>query len=65
VLAAREGGRLVGTVQLHASWAPNQPHRGDVAKLIVHRTARRRGIARTLMTSLEEAARGCTRRWDG
>jgi GNAT superfamily N-acetyltransferase len=57
VLAARDDGRIVGTVQLHASWAPNQPHRGDVAKLIVHRRARRRGIARALMKALEDAAR--------
>jgi GNAT superfamily N-acetyltransferase len=57
VLVARLEGGIVGTVQLQPSWAPNQPHRGDVAKLIVHRRARRRGIGRALMTALEEAAR--------
>lgn len=44
-------------VQLQPSWAPNQPHRADVAKLIVHRRARGRGIARALMQELERHAR--------
>jgi ribosomal protein S18 acetylase RimI-like enzyme len=57
VLAARDEHGLVGTVHLQPSWAPNQPHRADVAKLIVHRRARRRGIARALMGELERHAR--------
>ena len=57
VLIARDRGDVVGTVQLQPSWAPNQPHRGDVAKLIVHRRARRRGIGRALMQALEAHAR--------
>ena len=57
VLAAREGGAIVGTVQLQPAWAPNQPHRADVAKLLVHRRARGRGIARQLMDLLEREAR--------
>jgi ribosomal protein S18 acetylase RimI-like enzyme len=57
VLVAREGVEVVGTVQVQPSWAPNQPHRGDVAKLIVHRRARRRGVGRALMGRLEEEAR--------
>jgi len=44
-------------VQLHPAWAPNQPHRADVAKLIVHRRARRAGLGRRLMQSIEGAAR--------
>jgi GNAT superfamily N-acetyltransferase len=56
VLVARDAGGIVGTVQLQPSWAPNQSHRADVAKLIVHRRARRRGIARALMQRLEQAA---------
>lgn len=36
-LVARDVEGIVGSVQLHPSWAPNQPHRADVAKLIVHR----------------------------
>jgi GNAT superfamily N-acetyltransferase len=58
VLVAREpDGHIIGTVQLQPAWAPNQPHRADVAKLIVHRRGRRRGIARSLMAALEHAAR--------
>ena len=56
VLVARDGKRVVGTVQIQPSWAPNQAHRGDVAKLIVHRGARRRGIGRALMEVLERTA---------
>jgi GNAT superfamily N-acetyltransferase len=56
VLVARDADGIVGTVQLQPAWAPNQPHRADVAKLMVHRRARRRGIGRTLMVSLEHAA---------
>lgn len=57
VLVARDGQGIVGTVQLQPSWAPNQAHRADVAKLIVHRRARRRGIARALMQEIERHAR--------
>jgi GNAT superfamily N-acetyltransferase len=57
VLVARDDHGIVGTVQLQPAWAPNQPHRADVAKLMVHRRARNRGIARALMDALEEAAR--------
>ncbi|HEY6088965.1 MAG TPA: GNAT family N-acetyltransferase [Gemmatimonadaceae bacterium] len=57
VLVARDAQGIVGTVQLQPSWAPNQPHRADVAKLIVHPRARRRGIARALMQELENRAR--------
>jgi GNAT superfamily N-acetyltransferase len=57
ILIARDAEGVVGTVQLQPSWAPNQPHRADVAKLIVHRRARKRGIGRALMDSLERAAR--------
>lgn len=58
VLVARDADGIVGTVQLHPAWAPNQPHRADVAKVLVHRRARRRGIASELMSSLEAEARG-------
>jgi len=56
VLVARDGAGVAGTAQIQPSWAPNQPHRGDVAKLIVHRRARRRGIGRALMEALEQEA---------
>ena len=57
VLVAREGDRIVGTVQLDLATMPNQQHRAEVAKLLVHPDARRRGIARALMLALEETAR--------
>jgi ribosomal protein S18 acetylase RimI-like enzyme len=56
ILVARDEQGIVGTVQLQPAWAPNQPHRADVAKLIVHRRARGRGIARALMQALERHA---------
>jgi len=57
LLAAFDGGRLVGTVQVILAVPPNQPHRGEIAKLLVHRSARRRGIAQLLMERAEVAAR--------
>ncbi len=49
-------GELVGTVQLDLAMPPNQPHRADLQKLMVHPNARRRGVARALMRAAEEAA---------
>jgi GNAT superfamily N-acetyltransferase len=57
LLVARAAGRIVGTVQLGLAMPPNQPHRADVRKLLVHRRARSRGIGMALMTAAEEAAR--------
>jgi GNAT superfamily N-acetyltransferase len=55
--AAEAGsGRLVGTVQLVWPESENQPHRADIAKMLVHRAARRRGIADLLMAAAEAAA---------
>ncbi len=56
-LVARDADGIVGTVQLHPAWAPNQPHRAEIAKLIVHRRGRRTGLGRQLMQSIEDAAR--------
>lgn len=56
-LVARDGEGVAGCVQLHPSWAPNQPHHADVMKLLVHRRARRRGVATQLMQALEAEAR--------
>jgi ribosomal protein S18 acetylase RimI-like enzyme len=56
LLAAFDDGNLVGTVQVVYAWPPNQPHRADIAKLLVHRTARGRGIAQQLMQRAEEEA---------
>lgn len=57
ILAAFANGELVGTVQVILAVPPNQPHRGEIAKLLVHRSARGRGIARLLMERAEEEAR--------
>jgi GNAT superfamily N-acetyltransferase len=57
ILVARDESGIVGTVQLQPAWPPNQPHRADVAKLMVHRRARGRGVARALMEELERQAR--------
>ncbi len=58
LLVAEEAvGRIVGTVQLILAQPDNQPHRADVAKMLVHRSARRRGIAGQLMRALDAAAR--------
>jgi GNAT superfamily N-acetyltransferase len=54
--AAFLDGALVGTVQVLDARPPNQPHRGDVAKLLVRRSARRRGVGRLLMEDAEAAA---------
>ena len=53
---ARDDRAIVGTVLLQPAWQPNQPHRADVAKLIVHRRVRRQGWGRALMIALEREA---------
>lgn len=50
-------GQAVGTVQVIVEQPENQPHRADIAKMLVHRRARRQGIAARLMQAAEEAAR--------
>jgi GNAT superfamily N-acetyltransferase len=51
-------GKIVGTVQVGFASMPNQPHRGDLKKLLVHRSARGKGLVRLLMEAVEgEAAR--------
>lgn len=57
LLAAFLDGRLVGTVQVLLNMPPNQPHRGEIAKLLVIRSARGHGIGRLLMEEAESAAR--------
>jgi GNAT superfamily N-acetyltransferase len=56
LLAAWEDGALAGTVMLEFATAPNQPHRAEVQKLLVHPSARRRGLARALMLRAEQEA---------
>jgi len=53
----RASGVIVGTVQVVLGQPENQPHRADVAKMLVHRRARRRGIGAALMRAAEDAAR--------
>ncbi len=52
-----ENNVIAGTVLLIKAWAPNQPHRCDVAKLLVHRDFRRKGVGTLLMQALEQKAR--------
>jgi acetyltransferase len=56
-LVARDAGVIAGTVQLHPAWAPNQPHRAEIAKLIVDRRVRRTGLGTQLMQAIEQEAR--------
>jgi len=56
LFAAFADGELVGTVQVVHAWPPNQQHRADIAKLLVHRSARRQGVAERLMERAEEEA---------
>jgi GNAT superfamily N-acetyltransferase len=58
LLAAYDGSQLVGTVQIVTATPPNQPHRGDIAKLLVLRSARGQGVAALLMQRAEEFAKG-------
>lgn len=58
LLVAEDGdGNIVGTVQLVLAQPDNQPHRADVAKMLVHRAARRRGVAQRLMAAIDTLAR--------
>ena len=57
LVAQTAEGRTVGTVQLITAMPDNQPHRADVAKMLVHRDARRQGVAAKLMAAVDQAAR--------
>jgi len=57
VLAAEDdAGVIVGTVQVILAQPENQPHRGDLAKMLVHRRARRQGIGAALLAAAERSA---------
>jgi GNAT superfamily N-acetyltransferase len=62
LVAAKLNGRIVGTVQLGIDMPPNQPHRADIKKLLVHRAARQHGIGATVLARavLVATARGRT-----
>jgi GNAT superfamily N-acetyltransferase len=57
LLLARDSAGVVGTVQLVLAQPDNQPHRADVSKMLVHRRARRQGVAQRLMAMVDEVAR--------
>lgn len=57
VLAAEDAtGAIVGTVQVILDQPENQPHRGDIAKMLVHRRVRRRGVGAALLAAAERSA---------
>lgn len=62
LIVAEDDEGIAGTVQLITDMPENQPHRADVAKLLVHRRARGAGIGRKLMEAVEDAARAQGRR---
>ena len=56
IVAFDDDGRVVGSTMLLYAWNPNSPHRGEISKVIVHSSARRRGLGRLLMEAAEERA---------
>lgn len=61
LLVAEDAAGIVGTVQLIFAGPENQPHRADIAKMLVHRRGRRRGLGARLMRAAEDAARAAGR----
>ena len=59
LLVAEDARGLCGTVQLVLEQPENQPHRADLAKMLVHRRARRQGLGAALMRAAEATAREC------
>jgi ribosomal protein S18 acetylase RimI-like enzyme len=57
VMVAWLEGRIAGSVQLDCDTPPNQAHRADIKKLLVHPDFQRRGIGRRLMSEIETVAR--------
>lgn len=57
LFVAQRGGRAVGTVQLVIAMPKNQPHRCELAKMIVDPACRRQGIGRALVSTALEHAR--------
>lgn len=57
LVAETAEGTIVGTAQLVTDMPENQPHRGEVSKMLVHRNARRQGVAQRLMAVVDDAAR--------
>lgn len=61
LLVAEDESGICGTAQLVLASPPNQPHRADVSKVLVHRRARRSGLGAALMRAIEATARECGR----
>ena len=61
LLVAEDASGVCGTVQLVLEQPDNQPHRADLAKMLVHRRARRHGVGAALLRAAEEAAIDCGR----
>ena len=59
LLVAEDARGLCGTVQLVLEQPENQPHRADLAKMLVHRRVRRQGLGAALMRAAEATARDC------
>ena len=59
LLVAEDAQGVCGTVQLVLDQPENQPHRADLAKMLVHRRARRQGLGAALMGAAEATAREC------
>ena len=59
LLVAQDATGILGTVQLVLDQPDNQPHRADLAKMLVHPRARRRGLGAALMRAAENLARDC------
>lgn len=57
VIVAEDDEGPFGVVEVIPAGTPNQPHRGDVAKMLVHRRGRRRGVGEALMRAAEQAGR--------
>ena len=57
ILVAEDEQGICGVVQVIPAWPPNQPHRADISKMLVHRRARRQGLAARLLEAAEAAAR--------
>jgi GNAT superfamily N-acetyltransferase len=57
LLVSRQAGEMTGSVQLALVAKQNGRHRAEVQKLLVHTRFRNRGIARQLMSAIEDAAR--------
>jgi len=56
LLVAEDEHGVIGTAQVIWAEAENQPHRADIAKMLVHRRARKRGVGAAVLDAAEHAA---------